>query len=178
MITSLSRKYARALADVADQEGAAARVQKELSEFASLLRGNSELKGVLCNPSIPFQSKRKIVEAVSGLAGFSTLSLNFFLVILGHNRMEEFETFLSAFLEVMDQRAGIVRVDVYSSGKLGEQVQEELQREIAKLVRAQVKLKYHVDDTVIGGVRIQVGSTVYDGTVRTQLEQLKRRLTA
>jgi F-type H+-transporting ATPase subunit delta len=86
------------------------------------------------------------------------------------------DEFAEAYQEVQDEQAGIARVGVHSSHPLEPDEQEQLREVMSVITGRTVKLSYEVDETLLGGVKLQVGSTVYDGTIRTQLEELRRQL--
>jgi len=176
MITSIATKYARALADVAGESQNEREVLEELQTFRDLLVEHEELHDALTSPAIPFSSKRKIVEGLQELLQLSRPVVNFLLVILENNRMKKFVDFVQAYEEVVDQRSGVVKVDVYSPRVLDPSIQERLGQTISNLTGSQVKLNYSVDEALIGGLKLRVGSQVFDGSIQTQLEQIRRQL--
>lgn len=176
MITSIATKYARALADVADESRIERQVLTELQTFRDLLVEHEELQDALNSPAIPFSAKRKIIEGLEERLSLSRPVVNFLLVILENNRIKKFADFVLAYEEVVDQRSGVVKVDVYSPHVLEPSIQERLNQALSSLTGSQVKLKYNVDGALIGGLKLRVGSQVFDGSIQTQLEQIRRQL--
>lgn len=176
MISSIATKYARSLADVAEENRLERDILNELREFSSLLRDHHELRDVLNSPVIPFSAKRRIIENLQGVLSLSKPVLNFILVILENNRMKKFDDFVRAYEDVADQRSGVVRVDVFSPHSLESSVRERLNRAIGDLTGSQAKLNYKVDEALIGGLKLQIGSQIFDGSIQTQLEQIRRQL--
>ncbi len=176
MISMAIRSYARALADIAFESGQADQVQAELALFESWMPEGSELFEALTNPSVPFSAKRKVIESLAAKAPLSRPVTNLLLTLLRNARIERLPDVAEAYRRESDQRQGIQRAEVLSSSPLGNDVQQRLEKEIAQLTGSQVQFDYKLDDSLIGGLKVQIGSTVYDGTVRTQLDEIRRRL--
>ncbi len=176
MIGALANKYARALAEVALDQGTETAVELQLGTFAGLLSSHRELRQTLRNPAIPFVAKREIVEGLARRIPFDRVVTNFLLVILENNRMRHFRAFMDAFREVLDEKEGIVRGAVRTATALDEQARMRLEQAVSSAVKKRVNLSYEQDPSLIGGLKLQVGSTIYDGSVQTQLETIRARL--
>lgn len=176
MVSSTSMKYARALAEVAAESDVTQQAQADLKAFQETFRTHRELRDILFSPSVPLVAKRNIVEAVARKMGLSEILRNFLFVILERSRLQLLDEFAEAYQEVLDEWAGVARVAVRSSHSLGSEAQERLQEAMSTITGRTVKFSYEVDEKLLGGMRLQVGSVVYDGSIRTQLEELRRRL--
>jgi F-type H+-transporting ATPase subunit delta len=151
-------------------------VKQDLESFAEAFETHKDLREVLLSPTIPLDAKRKIVEQVAKGMGLLRIMANFLLVILEQSRLGMLDEFVEAYEAVLDDLAGVVRVEVYSSCPLRSGVQGRLEKVMTELTGKVVKLSYQVDEKLIGGLKMQLGSKVFDGTIRTQLEELRRRL--
>jgi len=169
-------KYSRALAEVAAELEMTQQVQSGLEDFRAAFREHRELRDVLFSPSVPLIAKRNIVESLARKMGLTEILVNFLFVILEHSRLHLLDELVGAYQEVLDEQAGIARVGVCSSHALGPEEQKQLRQTMLALMGREVRLSYEVDETLMGGVRLQIGSTVYDGTIRTRLEELRKRL--
>lgn len=176
MASSRARRYARALSQVAVQEDREARVQEDLGSFGTALRTSPELAETLMNPAIPFAPKRRIVEEVGGRLSLVEIAVNFILVLLENGRIGEYDEYVEAYTQVTDQRAGIVRGVVTSARELDAEVRNRLEEVLSEISRARVRLSYEEDESLIGGLKITVGSVIYDGSIRTHLEEVRRRI--
>ncbi len=176
MASSRARRYARALSQVAVQEDREARVQEDLGSFGTALRTSPELAETLMNPAIPFAPKRRIVEEVGGRLSLVEIAVNFILVLLENGRIGEYDEYVEAYTQVTDQRAGIVRGVVTSARGLDAEVRNRLEEVLSEISRARVRLSYEEDESLIGGLKITVGSVIYDGSIRTHLEEVRRRI--
>jgi len=178
MISSRSLKYARTLAEVAGESDQGRQVQQELESFAQLLDSHKELRETLVNPALPFQAKRRIVEQVSQEGQIPSIVVNFLLVLMEKAQMESFGDVVKAYQSVMDEMEGIVQADVFSAQELGESEVRRLTEAIGSFTQRQVKLSHHLDESLIGGLRLRIGSTIYDGSVSAQLEAIRHQFSS
>lgn len=169
-------KYARALAEVTVESKQESRVQEELSAFAELLASHKELRDTLNNPAIPFSAKRNIVEEIGRMASLGQMIVNFALVLLEHARIHQFQETVEAYDDVLDEFHGVLRARVVSSEELKEDVHERIREIAASLTGKEVQIDYEVDEALIGGFKLQIGSTIYDGSLQNQLDEIRRRL--
>ena len=176
MASSRARRYARALSQVAVQDDRETRVQEDLGSFGTTLRTSPELAETLMSPAIPFAPKRRIVEELADRLSLSEITVNFILVLLEYGRIGEYDEYVEAYTQVTDLRAGIVRGVVTSARSLDGEVRNRLESVLSEISDAQVRLSYEEDDSLIGGLRIRIGSVIYDGSIRTQLEEVRRRI--
>ncbi|HUG44743.1 MAG TPA: ATP synthase F1 subunit delta [Acidobacteriota bacterium] len=174
--SSLARKYARSLADVATGEENAQQVLEELRAFGRLLEEHRSLWEALSSPAVPLSAKNAIVKGVGELASFQTTTLNFLYVVLEKSRILELHELVAAFERVLDEQAGIVRVEVFSSNPLRKALKARLEKAVSGLRGSRVKLECQVDKELLGGLKLQIGSEVLDGTLRGQLETIRRQL--
>ena len=176
MASSRARRYARALSQVAVHGGRETRVRKDLDSFGTALQASPELVETLMNPAIPFAPKRRIVEELGGRLSLVEITVNFILVLLENGRIGEYDEYVEAYTQVMDLRAGIVRGVVTSARGLDAEVRNRLEEVLSEISRARVRLAYEQDESLIGGLKIKVGSVIYDGSIRAQLEEVRRRI--
>ncbi|MFC6644830.1 ATP synthase F1 subunit delta [Granulicella cerasi] len=175
---SAALRYAHALSQVvAEQHLDSASVEQQLKDFNTMLGESSELREVLINPSIPEPQKLRFLDALSSRTGISTQVRNFIALIAKHERMHEFGDMVEAFHTLADQAAHVAEAQVISAHPLDEAARKLIEQKIADMTGDdRVKATYTQDPSLIGGAVVKVGSTVYDGSVRAQLEQMKQRL--
>jgi len=170
-------RYARAFASVAASaklDATAALAQ--MKSFAELLGESHDLREVLENPSIPSEQKLSVVDAIAARLGMMREVRNFVAIIMDHQRLPELNEMVAAYELVADQGKGVKEVEVTVARPLNEDDRVELEWEISKLAVSRVQVTYKQDASLLGGAVVKIGSTVYDGSVRTQLEQLKQSL--
>lgn len=175
-VETVARRYASALADVVTKSGDTSVVKTELKSWEQLINSNADLQNAFRNPVIAHQDKEKVLESLIERAKPSRTTANFLRVLLRNNRLTEISEINTRFADVLDERSGVVSAEVRSARDLSEQEKAELRASLQKLTGKTVNLNFHTDAQIIGGVVTRVGSTVYDGSVKTQLENLKQQM--
>jgi F-type H+-transporting ATPase subunit delta len=173
----LSLRYAHAFASVAAAShldtGAA---EQQLADFSATLAGSRELREVLMNPSITTEQKLKVLDAIAGRIGMYPQVRNFLAVIMDHQRLAELDEILSEYHAVADEESNMAEAEITSARPLNDQDRAELEAQVEKLAGGRVRATYRQDASLLGGAVVRIGSTVYDGSIRAQLQQLKQKL--
>src|SRR5215831_6179694 len=173
---SVARRYARALL-AASPSGAAVGIADQLSALASLMESNPPLADVIRNPAYTRGQRHGVVEAlIQLLKPEAPLLPNFLRLLVDRHRLAMLPDIARLFRDMADEKAGRVRGTVVSAVPLDPEAIRQLERTLSQAVKKQVVLDSRVDRHVLGGVSTQVGSVVFDGTLRTQLDELKRAL--
>jgi F-type H+-transporting ATPase subunit delta len=175
-IETVARRYASALADVVTKSGDTEVVKNELKTWEQLITSSGELHSAFANPAIAHLSKEKVLEGLLTKTKPTATTANFLRVLLRNGRLTELPEINEKFASVLDERSGVVAAHVTSARPLGEAEKAELQASVARLTGKKVNLNFEIDENLIGGVVTRIGSTVYDGSVKTQLENLKKEL--
>ena len=173
---AVARRYATALADVVANNGQADATKAELKEWEVLIASNAELHEVFGNPSIPHTKKENVLDALIKRSGSSKTVSNFLRVLLQNGRLVDLPEINERFDVVLEERSGVVSADVISARELPDPQKNELEKNLEKLTGKRMKLNFEIDENIIGGVVTRIGSTLYDGSVRTQLANLKEQL--
>jgi len=178
-MASVVGTYARAFADVVmgtKNQLDPARALQELHGIEALLQESDQLRRVLENPSIPGDRKRAVLDAITARLGMTRQVRNFVAVLTDHRRLPLFSEILKQLEQELDDRQGFAEAQVSSARALSDPEKQMLEAEIAKLTGKKVRAKYEQDATLLGGAVVQVGSTIYDGSVKGQLERIREQL--
>ena len=170
-------RYAHAFASVAQKQGLdlmAARQQ--MKEFVDTFESSHDLREILMDPSIPNEQKLAVLDAIAERLGMMREVRNFLAIIMDHMRLHELEVILAAYDQVADVDLGVTEAEVTSVHELEGDARAHLEAQVAKLAGQKVRITYKLDSGLLGGAVVRIGSTVYDGSVRTQLEQMKQAL--
>jgi len=174
-----ANRYARALFDVAAKEGDVQQAGRDLKGFATLVAGNEMLGRTLSNPAIPVQNKRGVVEQLLQHAGsISPIVTKLLLMLAERDRLALLPELVTAYETRLMENARVVRAQLTTAMELPPDRIAALQQGLARATGREVQLETRVDPSIIGGAVARVGSTVYDGSVTTQLQKVKERLTA
>jgi F-type H+-transporting ATPase subunit delta len=172
-----ANRYARALFSLAQEEGGAASIRGELDDMARLLAANPDFQRRLFQPLHPAYERREVLKSVCAQARGSRTIQNFFAYLIDQRRLVAFEAIHSEFNRLADEAAGRVRAEVRSASPLRDQQRARLVEALARRTGKQIDLTVHVDPSLIGGAIATVGGLVFDGSLRTQLSQLRGTLT-
>ena len=173
-----ARRYARALFDVvAGQRGDFEWAGRDLASFAALLQEHAALARVLGNPAIPAARKRSAVEALLSSAGGAMPPVAKLLLLLaGQDRLRLVPDIADAYEQRLMDHRKIVRAEVVTAVEMSPDRMRALEQSLARATGRQVQLSARVDPGLVGGAVTRIGSTVYDGSVATQLRRLKEQL--
>lgn len=173
-----ARRYAKALFELAKESGEVAQVAGELGGMGNLLEGNPELHDVLFRPLHPVAQRRGVLNGVSQRLGASTVVQSFFSLLIDQRRLVDFPAIREEFERLASEDAGLRRAEIVSAGPLREDQLERLRRALAVRTGGEVEVSVRVDPSLLGGVIAKVGDLVFDGSLRTQLHQLRANLTS
>jgi len=175
---TIARRYAIALADVVTKTGDAEPVKKELVSWNEMISSSSDLQSVFGSPAIQHTAKEKVLETLIAKASPSKTTANFLRVLVKNDRIGDLPQIQERFEEELADRSGLVVASVVSARDLPDGEKGEFQLNLEKLTGRKVEIEYGVDPEIIGGVITRIGSTVYDSSVRTKLENLREELAA
>jgi F-type H+-transporting ATPase subunit delta len=178
MISAAASRYAHALLDVV--LGSSVKPADVLTQMASveaLIASSDDLRHVLQTPSVPGSRKRAVLAKLAEPLGLSPPMRNFLFVITDHRRLGCLSQIREAFEAFVDENVGLVRARVTSAQKLDERQSRALESELERLTGKRVRAEYDIDPGLTGGATARIGCTVYDGSVRGQLQTMRRKLT-
>ncbi len=170
-------RYARAFADVVmDRKLDPRKTVEDLRAMAALIEEVPQLRNILDNPSVPAGQKRAVLDKIVAHMGADRMVRNFLAVIVDQRRIAALPEIVRQFQAELNQRMGLAEAEVTSARELGDDEKRALEAQIAKLTGKRVMATYRRDEKVLGGAVVKVGSTIYDGSVRGQLQRLKEEL--
>jgi F-type H+-transporting ATPase subunit delta len=173
---TIAQHYADALADVAISEKSAEKVSGEFRDFLALLQESAQLGILLSSPAVSRANKHGVAQALVERMKASRTLRNFLFVVIDQRRMSLLPEIQEAFEAQLDDRQGVARASVTSARDLKAGEKKQLRAALERLSGRRVEAHYELDPALIAGAVVRVGSTIYDGSVRTQLERLRARL--
>ena len=173
--TSATR-YARALLDVAIQESDPAKIERDLSSFVTMVESSAELKRALLSPRVPPDRRRSLVTALLEQSGAELPLVKLLGMLADRSRLDLLHDLLDVYRERQLAHQNIVKGTVTSAAPIAPEHVAALERSLSGATGKQVQLDVALDPALIGGVVTRIGSTVYDGSIRTQLARMKQQL--
>ena len=180
-ISAVVARYANAFADVVTAPSSGLKPDAALGElraFEDLMRSSAELSNALVTPAVPAPRKRAVIGRIADVLKLSRLSRNFLFVLVDRRRIASLREIIQSFEQVLVERMGFARVEVAAARDLSEDQRRALTAQLERITGKRIRLSLMVDESLIGGAVARVGSTVYDGSVRGQLQALGRRMAA
>ena len=178
MNEAVARRYASALADVALEQIKADRVKADFRAFVEAFYTSSDLRNFLETPAIGGDQKHKVVEKLSEKESWDPAVRNFIYLIVDHRRTELLREIEQALGEEINVRLGIALARVTSAQQLSDAQKKELTAALERRTGKRIEAQFQQDQSLLGGAVVQVGSTIFDGSVREQLNRLRGQLEA
>lgn len=177
MISStVARRYARAVFELADEAGSLEETGGQLRGFAELVAGHAELDSVFSNPAISPIAKRDIFEQMVPELGLDRLCTETIRLLIKKGRIHYLAAIAAEYDESLRRRRGEVVADVVSAKPLPEDRLEELRGRLAEATGKKVEVRAGTDAELLGGLVARIGDTIYDGSIENQLQRLRKRL--
>jgi F-type H+-transporting ATPase subunit delta len=169
-------QYAKAFADIAIAQGAPQTTVKQLGDFGDAFTESAELRSFLGSPAVDTKAKHRVIEKIIAQQGASRIVRNFLFVILDHHRSHMLPEIIAAVQQVVRQRQGIAEAEVSSAVELSSAQKAELTKTLSRLTGKRIAPKYSIDSELLGGAIARVGDTIYDGSLRSRLMEMRARL--
>jgi F-type H+-transporting ATPase subunit delta len=164
------------LADIALAQGAAEPALKQLNEFGAAYAQSTELRTFLASPAVDSEVKHAVIEKLIARLGASKIIRNFLFLIIDHRRTQLLPEIVATFQQVVRQRQGIAEAEISSAVELSAAQKTALAKTLARLTGKEIETKYSLDPTLLGGAVVRIGDTIYDGSLRSRLNELRARL--
>ncbi|MFY9748229.1 MAG: ATP synthase F1 subunit delta [Acidobacteriaceae bacterium] len=177
-MASYASRYARAFVEVIFEEKLNAKdMQRQLGDFAGAWHESRELREFFLDPSFPLEQRIELLDKLNAKLKMAQQTRNFIAVLIRNDRIAGLDDVVAEIRREVNQRLGISEAKVISARKLDAQERAELEQQIAALTGGTVEAQFEEDQSLLGGAVVQVGSTVYDGSVRGRLDRLREELT-
>ena len=178
-MAAVASTYARAFADVVFSARLdAGRAISGLRQIVSLLDQSAELRRVWENPAVPAEQKRKLLDVIVQRDGIDRPVRNLVAVLIDHRRLPFLSRIIEQLEKELDARMGFTEAQIASARELGDQEKRAFETQIAKVTGMKVRARYRLDPSLIGGAVVRIGSTIYDGSVKGQLERIKEAISS
>lgn len=177
-MSATAQRYAAALADVAMEQKSAEAVKRDLAAFVEMFFSSADLRNALESPAVNRDVKLKVITTIAGKMGLNTAVRNFVCLVVDHRRTEMLREMVQAFAEELNKRLGIEQAEVTSARELSAAEKKELTTVLERRTGKKIEARFEEDSALLGGAIVRLGSTIYDGSVREQLNRLRERLEA
>ena len=177
MISSnIAKRYARAFFEIAKEDGLYEKYYHELSLFSSIVNESNNLKELLINPVFDQAEKRAVVDSLLKKIDISKVTANFLRLLVDKRRIGILPDIESCYRKLMDDALRKIRVDVRTAFPLSAELSEKLQKRMEEFTGKKVEIAILEDASLLGGIVVGVGDTLYDGSIKTQLHNIRNLL--
>lgn len=175
-VIAVARRYAEALADVAIAHNQVDLIDAEVGTFARLVADSRELHDLFASPIVSQNDKGQVLDAIIERARPGQMTANLLRALLRHYRLHHLAAVYEQFQREINERRGMVLAQVTTVAPVGRAEQDALSTRLREMTGKQVQLEFKTDPELIGGIVTRIGSVIYDGSIRTQLQAVKQRL--
>jgi len=177
MISStVARRYAKALYDLADENGVAEKIGKDLASLAEAWKGSEELVALFQNPKFSVDDKRGVIKALAQRSGCHAITVNAAQLLSDRRRLSHLPEIAASYALISEQRSGRIRAEIVTATRLPEAYYTQLQAKLEAATGKKVALARSEDPSLIGGVVTTVGGRVFDGSIKNRLRGLRSQL--
>ena len=174
--TETSERYSRALFEVAYEANELDKIEKDIASFQTLLKSNTEIDSFLKNPTENTNSQNVVIKIISEKLNYSKNLQNFFLLLIEKRRIFFVKKINESFLKLCSKKRGEMKASLVSSKKLSETELEEISKDLSKSIGLVIKFDYKVDENLIGGLKLQLGSYMIDTSIKNKLKKYKQAM--
>jgi F-type H+-transporting ATPase subunit delta len=176
LISNISKRYARAFFEIAEEEKKLEQYYSELKSFSSIIDENKDLRGFLANPIFEQESKKKVLEQIIGKLSLSPMTINFLKLLIDKKRIDVLSDIETCYRQMMDEALRKLRVNIKTAFPLSADMLKYVTASLEKMTGRQVEVTVETDQNLLGGIVIGVGDTLYDGSIKSQLNNMRNLL--
>lgn len=175
-VETIARRYSTALADIVLKTGETDTIKTELAGWSEIFGASADLRNVFSNPAIAHTNKVNLLESLLARSRPTKTTANFLRILLQNGRLAEIGHINDRFDSVLQERSGVVAAEITTARAVPDGERAEFQANLEKMTGKRVNINFATNIEIIGGVVTRIGSTVYDGSVKTKLDSLKEQL--
>jgi F-type H+-transporting ATPase subunit delta len=173
----IAKRYAKALFEIAEETKKLEKITNDVVFIDSLIRSSRELQLFLKSPIIKEDKKREVLKEIFSDSRVDPVTLKFIMLLVEKKREDILHDIVKVYQQIYDEKMGIVSAEVVAAVEVGERLKKKIEQKILELTGAKkVKASYRVDPSIIGGIVIRVGDTVYDASIRRRIQLLREQL--
>ena len=173
-LSEISQRYALALYELSKEKNATEEFMSNMITFMKIFNSNQDLKNFVKNPTYSVENQKIVFEKILTLMNFNKIIKNFFSILIIKKRIFFLDNIIEEFLKLISHKRGEIGANLISAKKIDEKTILDIEKEISANIKSSIKLKSKVDETLIGGVVIQIGSLMIDTSIKNKLEKYKK----
>ena len=175
--SEISKRYALALYELSKDQNQTEEFVSNMIIFIKIFNSNKDLKNFVKNPTYSVESQKIVFEKILTLMNFNKIIKNFFSILIIKKRIFFLDKIIEEFLKLISIKRGEVSGSLISSKKIDEKTILDIEREISTNIKRSIKLKPKIDESLIGGIVVQIGSLMIDASIKNKLKKYKKLMT-
>ncbi len=172
----IAKRYALGMVRAIDDDQEYQKIYREIQDFSSLIEKNEKFKNFIFSPSYSSHQKKEILSQILKKSSFSEKSKRFFLMLAEKNRLILLGEIIELIQTYWNERKNIHTFEVTSAYPLTKEQKEKLAKKLEKMVKGKVAIKFQLEPSLLGGIRIKKGDILYDGSIKGNLLKLKEKI--
>jgi len=172
----ISQRYALALLELSSEENKTDEYVSSLSNFLKVYNSNNDLKNYIKNPTNTNKNQKEVFEKILNAMKADKIIKNFFFILINKKRIFFLSEIIEEFLKLVSHKKGEISANLFSSKQIDDKTISEIEKEISENVKGTIKLKSEIDESLIGGVVLQIGSLMIDTSIKNKLANYKKVL--
>ena len=175
--SEISQRYALALYELSKEKNQTEEFASNMKTFIEIFNSNDDLKNFVKNPTYSVEKQKIVFEKILTLMNFNKMVKNFFSILIEKKRIFFLDIIVEEFLKLISLKRGEVSGNLISSKKIDAKTILDIEREISTNIKRSIKLKPKIDESLIGGIVIQIGSLMIDTSIKNKLQKYKKLMT-
>ena len=171
-----SERYSRALFEVANEANEIDQIENGIKNFQSLFNSSSEIKNFIQDPTQSISAQSNFIQLLSKKLDFSKNLKNFFLLLIEKRRIFFVKKISESFLKLCSKKRGEVKASLISSKVLSQNELNEINRDLSQSMGSKIIFDFKVDEKLVGGLKLQIGSFMIDTSVKNKLKKLEQAM--
>ena len=176
MITIVAKRYAKALVELAHDKNVVDKTRTDLALFAEAVEGQASVQKLFASPAFTPEAKKAVIGELAAKLSLQQTTTRFLSHLAEAGRIRQFRDVQQGFEELLAERQNRARATVTTAAALAPAELADIKKKLEAVTGKQVEIDAQVDPSVIGGARSQIGSVIYDGTIKNQLGKIRQKL--
>ena len=171
-----SERYARAIFELAHEKKELDIVEKNIRDLLSIYNSNTDLENFIKNPTRSSENQHTVIEKISDMMGFSKNFKNFLLILVLKRRIFFLKKIILDFLKLSALKRGELSANLISSKDLSIEELNKMSKDLSKTIGSEINFNYKVDQSLIGGFKMQIGSLMIDTSIKSKLKKYEQTM--
>ncbi len=172
--SEILQRYALALYELSKENGKTEDFVLNMKSFMKIFNASNDLQNFVKNPTNSVENQKAVFEKILTLMNFNKILKNFFFVLISKKRIFYLDKIIEQFLKLISSKSGEVSGNIISPSQIEEKIILQIEKEISENIKRTIKLKPLVDESLIGGVVVQIGSLMIDTSIKNKLNKYKK----